>query len=83
MERGGKAASSKKATGRNGNDKAAKHTQADLVAFAKARGIEGADFEAIMTNASFKNADQQAIERWDEIVRAIDISAGKVATPGL
>ncbi len=76
-------AGSKKATGGNGNGKAAKHTQADLVAYAKSLNIEGADFVTVMSTAGFKNADLQSMERWDEMVQALKVAAGVVATPGL
>jgi hypothetical protein len=67
----------------NGNGKKPAHTQAQLVAYAKQQGIEGADFVTVMSQAGFKNADLQSLERWDEMIKAIDIASGKVATPGL
>jgi hypothetical protein len=74
----------KQAAGSNGNGKkAAKHTQAELVQYAASLDIQGADFVKVMTENGFKNADLQAMTRWDEMVRAIDIASGKVATPGL
>jgi hypothetical protein len=89
MERG-KAASKatggngKQAAGTNGNgQKVAKHSQAELVKYAASLDIQGADFVKVMTENGFKNADLQAMTRWDEMVKAIDIAAGKVATPGL
>ena len=60
-----------------------KHTQAELVKYAADLGIQGQDFVTVMTNGGFKNADLQAMTRWEEMVQAIDIVAGKVATPGM
>jgi hypothetical protein len=36
-----------------------------------------------MTENGFKNADLQAMTRWDDMVKAVDIASCKVATPGL
>jgi hypothetical protein len=37
----------------------------------------------LLVSAGFKNADLQSMERWDEMVQALKVAAGVVATPGL
>ena len=37
----------------------------------------------VMTEIGFKNADLQAMERWEEMVKALKVAAGVVVTLGL
>jgi hypothetical protein len=79
MERAAKKNGSKPAAAKP----APKHTQDELIAYAASKGIDGTELGKILGQAGFMNADLQAMTRWDEMVKAIDIAAGKVATPGL
>jgi hypothetical protein len=59
------------------------HTQDELVAYAISKGIDNTVLGQILGLAGFTQADLQSMERWDEMVQALKVAAGVVATPGL